>query len=306
MKRAIITGATGAIGTALLKEFIACGTEVLVLTRKDSARNGVIPVHPLIQVAYCGLEELCSLQNGTGRQYDAFYHFAWAGTFGDSRNDMILQTQNIRYALDALNAAARFGCKVFVGAGSQAEYGRVEGVLKPLTPAFPENGYGMAKLCAGQMTREAARKLGVRHIWARVLSVYGPNDGANSMISSTIRKMKAGETAQFTKGEQLWDYLYSGDAAQAFRLLGERGKDGKVYVLGSGNAIPLREYIMQIRNAIDPTLPIGLGMLPYAEKQVMHLCADIGELTEDTGWKPKVKFEDGIKNILNDYITDNR
>ncbi len=164
----------------------------------------------------------------------------------------------------------------------------------------------MAKLCAGQMTREAARKLGVRHIWARVLSVYGPNDGANSMISSTIRKMKAGETAQFTKGEQLWDYLYSGDAAQAFRLLGERGKDGKVYVLGSGNAIPLREYIMQIRNAIDPTLPIGLGMLPYAEKQVMHLCADIGELTEDTGWKPKVKFEDGIKNILNDYITDNR
>lgn len=306
MKRAIITGATGAIGTALLKEFIACGTEVLVLTRKDSARNGVIPVHPLIQVAYCGLEELCSLQNDTGRQYDAFYHFAWAGTFGDSRNDMILQTQNIRYALDALNAAARFGCKVFVGAGSQAEYGRVEGVLKPLTPAFPENGYGMAKLCAGQMTREAARKLGVRHIWARVLSVYGPNDGANSMISSTIRKMKAGETAQFTKGEQLWDYLYSGDAAQAFRLLGERGKDGKVYVLGSGNAIPLREYIMQIRNAIDPTLPIGLGMLPYAEKQVMHLCADIGELTEDTGWKPKVKFEDGIKNILNDYMTDNR
>lgn len=300
MKRAIITGATGAIGTALLKEFIACGTEVLVLTRKDSARNGVIPVHPLIQVAYCGLEELCSLQNGTGRQYDAFYHFAWAGTFGDSRNDMILQTQNIRYALDALNAAARFGCKVFVGAGSQAEYGRVEGVLKPLTPAFPENGYGMAKLCAGQMTREAARKLGVRHIWARVLSVYGPNDGANSMISSTIRKMKAGETAQFTKGEQLWDYLYSGDAAQAFRLLGEKGKDGKVYVLGSGNAIPLREYIMQIRNAIDPTLPIGLGMLPYAEKQVMHLCADIRELTEDTGWKPKVKFEDGIKNILND------
>ncbi len=120
-----------------------------------------------------------------------------------------MQNQNVAYALDAVRAARRFGCSVFVGTGSQAEYGCVEGVLRPDTPAFPENGYGMGKLCAGLMTRELAGQLGLRHIWVRVLSVYGPCDGENSMIMSAIRKLLAGETPEFTKGEQMWDYLYS-------------------------------------------------------------------------------------------------
>ena len=65
---------------------------------------------------------------------------------------MELQNNNVKYALQAVKAAKELGCTRFVGAGSQAEYGRVEGTLTPDTPAFPENGYGIAKLCAGQMT----------------------------------------------------------------------------------------------------------------------------------------------------------
>lgn len=83
--------------------------------------------------------------------------------------------------------------------------------------------------------------------WVRILSVYGPNDNAGSMVMSTVRKLKNGETPQFTKGEQKWDYLYSGDAARAFRLLAEKGQSGKVYVLGSGNVKPLSEYIYNAR-----------------------------------------------------------
>ncbi len=59
----------------------------------------------------------------------------------------------------------------FIGAGSQAEYGRVEGKLNSQVPAFPENGYGMAKLCAGQMTRIQCESW-ESDIWTRILSVY--------------------------------------------------------------------------------------------------------------------------------------
>lgn len=61
-----------------------------------------------------------------------------------------------------------------------------------------------------------------------------------------------------TKGEQLWDYLYSRDAARALRLLGKNGRDGKVYVLGSGNARPLAEYIKIIRDIVAPEQDIAL------------------------------------------------
>ena len=239
MKRAVITGPTGAIGMALITQCIREGWEVLAVCHRGSARISSIPVHPRVKILETELSELGQLEQVIEGRYDVFYHFAWAGTTGAARNDMYLQNQNVRYALDAVAAAKRFGCQLFIGAGSQAEYGRVEGLLRPDTPTFPEMGYGIGKLCAGQMTREYAHQLGMEHIWVRILSVYGPNDGTQSMVMSTILKLKNGEVPEFTKGEQLWDYLYSGDAANAFRLLGEKGCDGKVYVLGSGKARPL-------------------------------------------------------------------
>ncbi len=296
--RAIITGATGAVGTALINELIDYGVEILVFCREGSMRNSLIPNHPLVSKKTCALNQLSDIQNDTGKEYDIFYHFAWDGTTGSARNDMYLQNKNVSYSLDAVSAAKRFGCRTFVGAGSQAEYGRVEDKLRPETPVFPESGYGIGKLCAGQMTREYAHQLGMRHIWVRILSVYGPNDSAQSMIMSTINKLKVGAVPQFTKGEQMWDYLYSGDAARAFRLVWEKGIDGKVYVLGSGEARPLADYINDIKNVVSPESKINLGDIPYSDKQVMYLCADIEELEVDTGWRARVSFLEGINNII--------
>lgn len=298
MKRAIITGATGAIGTALIDELISADIEVLVFIREDSQRKENIKNHPLIQKIYCSLNHLADIRNDTGKAYDVFYHLAWAGSSGAGRNDMYMQNLNVKYALDAVGAAERFGCKAFIGTGSQAEYGRVEGILRADTPVFPEMGYGYAKLCAGYMTREYAGQKGLRHIWVRVLSVYGPNDGGQSMVMSTISKLKNGIVPEFTKGEQMWDYLYSGDAAKALYLLGEKGIDKKVYVLGSGTARPLADYIQDIRSIVNPTCDIALGAIPYSEKQVMYLCADISGLKNDIGWNAAVDFKDGIRMIL--------
>lgn len=297
--RIVITGATGAVGTALISEEIRQNVEMLVICRKASKRRQQIPDHPLVKVLELNMEEYETYQPPEGEMpYDVFYHFAWGGTTGDGRNDCEIQEKNIRYALDAAALAKRFGCSAFVGAGSQAEYGRVEGNLNSQTPAFPENGYGMAKLCAGQMTRLYCRQVGMRHVWTRILSIYGPGDGAGSMVMSAIHRLLAGETPAFTKGEQQWDYLYSGDAAKALLLLGEKGHDGGVYCLGSGKARPLADYIGMIRDAIDPRLSVALGAVPYAPGQVMYLCADIAKLKEDTGFAPEVSFEEGIKKTI--------
>ena len=161
MKRVIIAGATGAIGTALIQNLIEHEIEVLVLVRPESNRKNNIPANPLISVLECGMKDYATIPNTTGKEYDVFYHFAWAGAAGAGRHDMYLQNENVKYALDAVNLAKRFGCKRFIGAGSQAEYGRFEGLLRPDTPTFPEMGYGYAKLCAGQMTREYAHQLGM-------------------------------------------------------------------------------------------------------------------------------------------------
>ena len=301
MKRAIITGATGAIGTALVQELISQNIEVLVLCRENSKRNDRIPEHPLVEKCFCDLQELNQLENLTGKTYDVFYHFAWRGTIGPERNDMYLQNENVKNSLDAVKAAQRFGCHTFIGAGSQAEYGRVEGLLRAETPTNPETGYGIAKLCSGQMTREMAHALGMKHVWTRILSVYGPYDGERTMVMSVMNSLCQHIAPKCTKGEQKWDYLYSKDAARAFRMLGESGVDGKTYVLGSGNIVPLSEYIQAICVSITPYIMADFGAIPYAPKQVMYLGADISELQKDTGFTPRYSFEEGIQETIQWY-----
>lgn len=301
MKRVIITGPTGSIGIALIKNLIKQGIEVLAVCRRGSERIKNLPEHELVSVIELNLDELHKLPECTSGQYDVFYHFGWDGTFGNSRNNMNGQLENIRYTLEAVEAAAEMKCKKFIGAGSQAEYGRVEGVLCASTPAFPENGYGIAKLCAGQMSRILCEQKGMEHVWTRILSIYGPYDGENTMIMSTIRSLLQGEKPALTKGEQQWDYLYSMDAGRAMYYIGERGVHGKIYCIGSGCTRLLVDYVKCLKNFINPNAELGVGERPYAEKQVMYLCADISELKQDTGFEPKYTFEEGIRETIEWY-----
>lgn len=298
MKRAVITGPTGAIGLALIERLKAQGTEVVAVVRPGSKRADRIKTGAGVRCVSCDLNELACLAERIPEGADAFYHFGWDGTIGDSRNNMHVQNRNVQYALDAVEAAAALGCTVFIGAGSQAEYGRYEGKLSAGVPVFPENGYGIAKLCAGQMTRILCRQKGIRHVWTRILSIYGPYDGAQTMVMSTIDKLLHHQKPSCTKGEQMWDYLYSKDAALAMALLAEKGVDGRIYCIGSGQARPLHDYIEKIRDAVEPGLPIGFGEVPYGEKQVMYLCADLSDLEKDTGFVPHYSFEAGIAETV--------
>ena len=299
MQTAVVNGSLGSIGLALVDRLLKKGVQVYAAAFPGDPRISRIPDGAV--VLPCDMRQIEQLADRIPEPVDAFFHLAWAGTIGPGRDDMLLQTENIRCAIAAAQTAKTLGCQVFVGVGSQAEHGRIEGKITPDAPCFPTTGYGMAKLCAGQMTRSVCRQLGIRHEWARVLSVYGVNDGPLSVISILLDKLFKGEKPALTAGAQLWDYLYVDDAAEALIAMAERGKDGAVYPVGSGQARPLHEYFELLRDAVNPKLPLGLGELPYPPNQVMHLQADITELTRDTGFKPTVPFEEGIRRVVWQY-----
>jgi len=296
MKKALITGSTGSIGIALINYLIDLNIEVTAVVRPSSKRLHCIPKSSLVDVIACDISDLHHLN--LEKQYDVLYHFGWEGTVGEARNDMYTQSDNIRYSLNAVNLAHRLGCQTFVFAGTQAEYGRVEGIISPATPVFPENGYGIAKLCAGNMSRILCNQLNIKHIWTRIFSVYGPCDSENTMITSTIKKLLKGEIPNFTACEQQWDYLYSKDAACAMYLVAEKGKHSEIYCLASGKSHPLRYFVETLRNHINPEAKLNIGITPYSEKQVMNLCVNILNLQNDTGFLPQYTFEEGIEETI--------
>lgn len=303
MKTAVITGPTGTIGRALISVCIQAGYEVLAVVHRTSARATELKKIEHCQVLHLDLSEYddaleeIKKQNITTRGCELFFHLAWMAPFGKDRENLPLQLENVKASLAAVRFAKALGCSTFVGAGSQAEYGRVKGKLSPDTPTVPETGYGVAKLCAGQMTRLACEQVDIKHVWTRILSVYGPHDGVHSLISVAIDDMVNNRETSFTPCDQMWDYIYSEDAARALLLAAQKGKHGGVYVIGSGEIHPLKQYIQKIAEITNYKKEIGFGKLAYNDKQVMYLQADLSVLKE-WGFIPKVSFEKGIQFLV--------
>ncbi len=317
MKDVIITGATGMVGAEVTRLLLRQGVNVTAITRPmsenleyledlvekdkielDNISEDANREHGTLKLFDCDLSELRTLRDKLGWEHDAFFHFGWAHTFGPGRNDASKQALNIKATVDAVHLAYETGCKAFVGAGSQAEFGIASAKLTDELPKDPKTGYGIAKLAACKLSQLECENLGIKHVWGRIVSSYGPGDNSTTMVMSAINTMLQGEKMSFTPAEQIWDYIYVEDLAKAFIALAEKGKDQKCYTIGSGEGRLLREYIYAIRDAIDPTLDVGIGEREYDKNQVMHLEADITELVADTGFVPETTFEEGIKKTV--------
>ena len=163
---------------------------------------------------------------------------------------------------------------------------------------MPENGYGMAKLCAENMTRSLCHQYGIRHIWPILFSVYGPRDATESMIDTTIRGVLKGDSIKYTKCEQIWNYLYSKDAAKALFLLAINGVDGEAYNVASRTEKRLSDYVNEIYNVIDRNVLPELGALPYPDGKCKYLMADVSKLVDLTGFEEEYNFRKGIEEII--------
>lgn len=303
MEKIVITGATSSIGIELVNLCIEKNIKVLILARDTSYRLKYLPKSDLVTIRNCDLKDL---KNFTcSEQYDVFYHLGWAYTNKcnkdnkDEREDIELQNKNILYSINAINLAKRLNCKKFIGAGSQAEYGiHLDKKTKPDSIANPISAYGICKYTTGKLLSIKAKDYNIDFAWVRIFSVYGKYDSQNTMILTAIKNLKENNYCAFTKGEHIWDYLYSEDAANAFYLLGEKLIGNKFYCLGSGQEVFLKQYINIIKNEVNSLARIGIGDIPYKEGVHYSLCADITSLTKDVGFLPKISFNNGIRKII--------
>jgi UDP-glucose 4-epimerase len=301
--RVILTGATGLIGLKLIEELLDRSCEVMVLVSPGSPRNRLITSMTSTNFCWheCGLAEYGSFTSDL--RFDAMVHMAWSG--GLDRWNIDLNLYSAKQSAMAVRLAVRLGCHTFVGVGSQAECGPQTEPLSADTICRPDTPFGAAKNISRDLTRiEAACAPQMRYMWARILSVYGPRDRESSMVTSSLRKLLKGETPKFSNGEQLWDFLYVDDAARALADILELGKDGQIYVLGSGDARPLRNYLESMVRPFGVDLEQCLGMMEIASTTPRYLAANIAPLKQHLGWEPAFNFDRGLSLTI-DYCKNN-
>ena len=304
MKKAIVTGANGFVGSAVCKELSAMGIQIVAVVRDEKENIDCIKDLSGLRIIYCDLSDFINLPNLIqDRDIDTFYHFAWMGSAGPLRGNLDVQINNVRYSCNAVKACGGLGCKRFVFASSIMEYEIIEKMNREETPGI-NTLYSSAKIAADYMSRTISGSLGIDYIRAVISNIYGPGEISSRIINSSIRKMLCGEHCSFSSGIQLYDFIYITDAAKIFALLGIMGKTNKTYYIGSLSPQPLKIYLNKMRDAVDPEIKIGLGEIPYDGKSVDYSIFDLKAVLEDTGYSPAVSFGEGIKETIN-WIKEN-
>lgn len=292
-----ITGATSMLGVATIKNCISNNISVLTFVRKGSSKIERLPSSSLIKIVECDLEQMKDFDVDK-LSADVFIHFGWAFTDKTGRNDVSKQLENVQYTIDAVHLAKKLGCRKFVGAGSQAEYGTPNVILKADTPVNPLIPYGIAKYAANRFAKIECEKIGLEYNWVRILSVYGTNDLPGTLISQLIYNAKKNIPMGLTGCEQTWDYLFEDDAGRAFVAIAEKGVDGKVYNLGSGVGRKLKDYVQDVIDVVNPDYVPDYGKYPYSKTQPMCLVTDVSDLKNDIDWEADITFTEGLKRIL--------
>ncbi len=304
MKKAIVTGANGFVGTALCNELSSQGVKVIAVVRNEEENIEGIKNIPGISIVYCDLSEFKNLAEIIkDRDIDVFYHLAWVGTAGPLRADSDVQMNNVRYTCDTVRACADIGCNRFVFASSIMEYEVSAAMEKEDTPNI-NTLYCSAKVAANYMARTVAGSVGVDYIRGVISNIYGPGEISPRLVNTTIRKLLNGEHCAFSAGEQLYDFIYIDDAVKEFVAIGEKGKANKTYYIGSQNPRPLKEFLCELRDVVAPDVEIGLGELPFNGVSLSYKEFDIYSVENDTGFIPAVSFAEGIRKTM-DWIKEN-
>lgn len=295
-KTAVVTGANGFIGSAMTKYLSAQGVEVWALVQSGSDLS-VFEGCGLIHTVPFSLGQPFEAIPMLPDKPDLFYHFAWKSVSDEHKNSPEVQLQNIKFSLDTLRLAESINAKKIIFAGTVAEYAYNGEHITGDDLSAPNNFYGAAKASARIFCTLYAYQHNLPFIWTIISSIYGPGRCDNNLITYAITSLLKGEKPSFTKLEQMWSYIYIDDLMSALYLVGLNGKSGTTYPIGSGERKRLYEFIDIIRNAVNPSLPVGIGDILYKKAQIDNSVVDIELLTE-CGFTPRFTFEEGIKPTI--------
>ncbi len=299
MRKVLIIGANGFLGNKLTRYLLEKNIEIVAFVPSgfDYSNVSCLSGVSCVEFTFGSLESLDHIESIKG--VDTIYNMAWIGVNAKDRNNAPLQLSNVKCNLEVAEFASRNGIARLIVPGSAAQYACSGRVIDGTGAPAPSDLYSAAKVATYYYLNTYCNLNSIELVWTLVTSIYGTGRDDNNLLSYVIKSFLKREKPSTTKLEQKWDYLHVEDLMVAFYLLGQTGKGGKMYPVGSGESRTLREYVEIIRDAIDSSLSIGIGDIPYKNSKIDNQVLDISSLKEDTGFEASISFSEGIQDVIN-------
>ncbi len=289
-EKVLVTGASGFIGSHLLRALAARGAEVHAVSRNTKRESGDRVRWWRGDVSDAGSVR----QLYMSVRPDVVFHLA-SHVMGSPALENVLPTfsANLASSVNILTVAAELGCRRVVLAGSLAEPETSRGESIASSP------YAASKW-AGTMYANMFHALyGVPIVNARLFMVYGPDQKDRSkLVPYVTLSLLRGDSPKITSGKRMIDWVYVGDAVEG--LLSAAvvpGLEGSSVEIGSGTAVSTREIVTAIGTLIGGTGTPLFGAIPDRPMEPARI-ADVARTLAQTGWSPSTPLESGLRDTI--------
>lgn len=291
MKKVLITGASGFIGSHVAAELLQRGYEVHAVVH-----SAALPEQPGLVLHKLNLLEQAAVEAFLAEhRFESLIHLAWY--VGPKCHVHRLNVDWVAASLHLLQAFARHGGQTFLGAGTCSEYEYQYGYLtEELTPTNPGTLYGNGKNALYHMARLLCAQEGLAFKWPRIFNCYGPHEKPQRLMASVICSCLRGEDVRVSDCLQYQDYLHVEDTASGIVDVFESEVQGAVNIC-SGRAVQLREIVCMIAELTAFEGNILWGAVPAAFRD--ELVAGNNQKLKSIGWAPRYTLDEGLNQTIN-------
>jgi UDP-glucose 4-epimerase len=300
MKRALVTGAAGFLGSHVADELIELGVSVVAV---DDLSGGFWRNLP----SDCEFRRL-SISNSRSvdalfraRRFDYVFHLAAYAAEGLSHFIRRFNyTNNLLGSVNLINAAVRHGVECFVFTSSAAVYGDLSAPATEDTPPAPADPYAIAKLAVEHDLRAAGRLFGLRWIVFRPHNVYGERqnlaDPYRNVIGIFMRQATLGQPCSiFGDGRQTRAFSYVADVAPVIaRAVNVPGAFDQVFNIGADRSCSILEAAELVQIAVGNR--VGIECLP-ARAEAAHVVCDHRKLRAILPCSAPTPIEEGVRRM---------
>jgi len=308
----LVTGAFGAIGSAVIQSLVSKGQRPIALDVRSDATL-VNDVLGQIDVEIADLRDAAALRRiFEGRQIDRVIHLAAVLGHGAQEDPPLAVAVNIQGTVSICELALEHSVDRVVFASTKGVYRRVEGEyahpqFKPLGedyPIGPQRVYDTTKYAAEQLGLNFSRTRGLDFVALRFAATYGPGrmarHGSMAVRSAIVENAFHGVPMKVPGGgDQQDDFVYTKDAAQALvKAADADGLSDRVFNIGTGRPATLSQAAeVVLRYLPNAEIEIGPG-LDYGTGTGRYCIFDISRARQQLGYEPEYDLERGIGDHL--------
>ncbi len=305
VKKVLVTGANGFIGSHLIRKLIEEHYEVGILKRGKSDLRRIEDVLKKLIVFEADLQD-------TKEVFDAFNDFKpeavchlatyYAVDHQPHEVSEIIKT-NVLGTINLLEASRAIQTKAFINTSTLFVYKESKQKLKETNDLEPFNLYALSKCSAEEACSFYAQKYGLNIMTFRLFPPYGPEDHKRRLIPYVIQSFLDEKAPKMTLGTQEWDFVYVGDIVNAYMKalsLSPILNGHEIFNIGTGQVVTIRKVVERIKEILDSKLNPLWGAISSRKNEVGFACADISKTKKVLGWEPEVKI---LENGLNLTIT---